>query len=117
MRINGFRRIRMPSPFPGMDPYLESSMWQDFHNRFNNDISDLLVPQVRPHYVVRIESRVYVEHGRDDGRSIWPDVSVVWKGETAGGVAVAAAAPARTEIAPVERTIPMPEEQRETNHV
>lgn len=21
----------MPSPFPGMDPYLEGEMWQEFH--------------------------------------------------------------------------------------
>ena len=25
----------MPSPFPGMNPYLEQSVvWQDFHNTF-----------------------------------------------------------------------------------
>ncbi len=52
----------MPSPFPGMDPYLESpQVWADFHSRFINVMSEQLVPLVRPRYSVRIEERVYLE--------------------------------------------------------
>ena len=29
----------MPSPFPGMDPYLEGDLWQEFHDRLANQIS------------------------------------------------------------------------------
>lgn len=52
----------MPSQFPGVDPFIEGQEWEDFHGRFNNRISDALVPRVRPRYIVRIERRVYVEH-------------------------------------------------------
>lgn len=67
----------MPPPFHGMDPFIEGYDWEDFHSRLIQGISDALVPQVRPRYVVRIEWRVYVEH--DPGEpyaSIRPDVSV-----------------------------------------
>ena len=29
----------MPSPFPGMDPFLEGPEWEDFHTRFNTAIA------------------------------------------------------------------------------
>ncbi len=33
----------MPSPFPGMDPYLEDpAFWEDFHDRFVTYWSDVL---------------------------------------------------------------------------
>jgi Protein of unknown function (DUF4058) len=52
----------MPSPFPGMNPYLESSdLWPDFHHRLIVEIAYLLAPQLAPKYVVAIEKRVYEE--------------------------------------------------------
>lgn len=49
----------MPSPFPGMDPYLEErSLWPDMHLRLIYNISDALQPQVRPKYVARISERI-----------------------------------------------------------
>src|SRR5262249_33573326 len=43
----------MPSPFPGMNPYLEqSSVWHDFHQSFLPTIRELLTPQVVPRYFV-----------------------------------------------------------------
>lgn len=49
----------MPSPFPGMDPYLEASYrWQDFHTQFLVSIREVLVPKVRPRYSVHIERYV-----------------------------------------------------------
>jgi hypothetical protein len=51
----------MPSPFPGMNPYLEQDdAWHDFHERFISLIADLLVIQVRPNYIVKIDEHVYV---------------------------------------------------------
>ena len=51
----------MPSPFPGMDPFLEDPhYWSDVHGRFINALSDQLGDLVSPHFVVRFESRVYV---------------------------------------------------------
>jgi len=48
----------MPSPFPGMDPFIESRVWKDFHHRLIDNLSDALVPRVRPRHVVRVEERV-----------------------------------------------------------
>ena len=53
----------MPSPFPGMNPYLEQEhLWHDFHERFCPLVAELITRQVRPHYVVRIDEQVYI-HG------------------------------------------------------
>jgi len=47
----------MPSPFPGMDPYLEGEMWQEFHGRLVNQISTQLMPQLQPKYVALLSKR------------------------------------------------------------
>ena len=51
----------MPSPFPGMDPYIENQKWEDFHSRFMTTFADQLMPIVRPRYIVDVEKRVYLE--------------------------------------------------------
>ena len=51
----------MPSPFPGMDPYLEDrSLWPDLHQRLITYISEALQPAIRPKYVARIGERIEV---------------------------------------------------------
>lgn len=40
----------MPSPFSGMDPYLEGYLWPDVHHNFANKIPQQLTPQLRPRY-------------------------------------------------------------------
>ncbi len=56
----------MPSPFPGMDPYLEAPwLWPDVHAGLIVACQELLNRQLRPKYVARVEARVYVE-GEDD---------------------------------------------------
>lgn len=104
----------MPSPFPGMDPFIEDQEWQDFHTRFNNIVSELLAPGLDPRYVVRVERRVYVEHGLESDEQVrWADVSVLWAAGDAPLPAVQAGASA-TLLAPVECTLPIPQERRET---
>ena len=45
----------MPSPFPGMNPYLEQEdAWHDFHERFLL-VATILGGQLRPRYIVKIE--------------------------------------------------------------
>ena len=51
----------MPSPFPGMDPYIEIQLWQDFHHTLITVLHESLWPRVRPRSVGRVEERVYVE--------------------------------------------------------
>jgi hypothetical protein len=49
----------MPSPFPGMNPYLEQSdAWQEFHNHFLLHAEAALIPQVGPNYIVKAEERL-----------------------------------------------------------
>ena len=52
----------MPSPFPGMDPYLENpELWPDVHNRLIAALGDELSPRLRPNYYVALEERTYPE--------------------------------------------------------
>ena len=96
----------MPSPFPGMDPFLEGDEWEDFHAAFIAEMRRALVPSLRPDYAVRTERRVYVEHPLDDPKLIRPDVAILRNPDDFGfsrrgsGSAVAT-------LEPVERTVPM----------
>jgi hypothetical protein len=68
----------MPSPFPGMDPYLESpTIWPDVHHELMGEIRAALNPALRPGYVARIELRVYISDDDDPGRqALVPDLRV-----------------------------------------
>ncbi|MFQ5343022.1 MAG: DUF4058 family protein [Anaerolineae bacterium] len=69
----------MASPFPGMDPYLES-IWADVHIQLISTFRTLLTPLLAPKYVTDVGSRVVVERLPDDdldGRVILPDVAVL----------------------------------------
>jgi len=68
----------MPSPFPGMDPYLEDpELWPDVHHGLISQIQSALNPQLRPNYVARVESRIYLSRDDDPGRRLMiPDVRV-----------------------------------------
>ena len=68
----------MPSPFPGMDPYLERpSLWPDVHHELISQVRAALNPTLRPKYVARVETRVYVSDDLDPGRELMvPDVHI-----------------------------------------
>ncbi|MBI3325753.1 MAG: DUF4058 family protein [Nitrospinae bacterium] len=84
----------MPSPFPGMDPYLEHpALWPGVHQRFITHIGDALNAVLPPRYVADIGERLYVVQPE---RSIYPDVVVLEHpskeaptAQGAGGTAVA----------------------------
>lgn len=82
----------MPSPFPGMNPYLEQpAAWQDFHQRLITYISDALAAQIRPGFFVKIEESVFIHEPSDEERRKMlgrPDVSV-FDSDSVGVVAVA----------------------------
>ena len=72
----------MPSPFPGMDPYLESvELWTAVHHALLSAMADQLAPVLRPKYTVRTEERVYLEDEdelrADEPTRRFPDVGVV----------------------------------------
>ncbi len=67
----------MPSPFPGMDPYLEGYLWPDVHQRLAVAIADQLTPQVSPAYVVRINLYTVEDTSpEEDVGILYPDVEV-----------------------------------------
>lgn len=78
----------MPSPFPGMDPYLEGNRWEAFHASLAIRIADVLQPILAPRYLVRLQERAELVL---EARSIVPDVSVsLGRHYDEGGVAVLA---------------------------
>ena len=59
------------SPFPGMDPYLESPfLWQDVHNSLTNIFREQLAPLLRPKYVAELETQIVIDHVTDDWREM-----------------------------------------------
>lgn len=70
----------MPSPFPGMDPYLEHpDLWPGVHHFLITAIAQLLSPQLRPKYVVSVEVRMYESNDEQSLLVGIPDVSVLSK--------------------------------------
>ena len=68
----------MPSPFPGMDPYLETAaLWPDVHHGLISELQAELNRCLRPKYHVRVEERVYISDENDPGRRVFnPDVRI-----------------------------------------
>lgn len=69
----------MPSPFPGMDPYLENpSLWPDVHHELISVAREFLSIALRPRYFVQIDERLYVADDPDDMPRglVVPDISV-----------------------------------------
>lgn len=107
----------MPSPFPGMDPYLEHpDVFPDFHDSFVTYLRESLQPQLPEPYYAALGRLAWIEVSE---RFIGPDVDVVvpWRREKAswksgGGMAVAnrsAAEPLVIHVPHDERIEPLVE--------
>lgn len=102
----------MPSPFPGMNPYLEDSeMWPEVHSRLIVAIADALAPNLRPKYRVAIEKRVYHTVDEESVLIGIPDISV--GRSLSGGKEEANIAVASPPITPITVGLPMLEEVEE----
>ena len=94
----------MPSPFPGMNPYLEQEdAWHDFHESFMPRVRDVISAQVDPHYIVKIDEHIFIhelsaEQRRFLGRA---DISVAQ-----GSPAVSGRSTASALAAPAEGFLP-----------
>lgn len=103
----------MPSPFPGMDPFIESQKWSDFHHEFISNVRAALIPRVRPRYVVDVEHYVFLSRGSDEPDiPLAPDIALVdaerpWPGTAAQPGATA------TMIQPIVCTLPIPQRKRQ----
>lgn len=101
----------MPSPFPGMDPWLEKrGVFPDFHNRFIAEFSAALNEIIPPPYFTAIGTRVVIE-GDSPDRFVEPDVDILkppglngsYAPSGGGGIATA------VEVAPVTVHVPQDE--------
>ena len=93
----------MPSPFPGMDPYLEGPKWMSVHSALTVEIARQLSQHLPPRYVALPNERMVVTVAESDDVSItrgniFPDTSIVDLGtreadaaETSGSIAAVAA--------------------------
>lgn len=64
----------MPSPFPGMDPYLEDpSLWRGVNHGLIYNINQLLNAQLPPGYAANIDERLYIVQPQ---HAIYPDVAL-----------------------------------------
>jgi hypothetical protein len=69
----------MPSPFPGMDPYLEGDLWTTVHAQLAAEITRQLVPKLRPRYVPLTQQRFVLDVPDDvaiEETDVYPDVGV-----------------------------------------
>ena len=95
----------MPSPFPGMNPWLEQdALWHDFHQRMLTAMSDAIADEVSPCYYVALEEHVYIHEppepvARFLGR---PDLAIVATREPRSGASTA------VMEAPVYTVLPEP---------
>src|SRR5437764_6644253 len=91
----------MPSPFPGMDPYLESpDIWPDFHDALAAELRAVLNQTLPRPYYARLEMRHEVGIVEDEGgtRRIVPDVAFVRHPRRSSSGAVGVLDQPRTEI-------------------
>jgi Protein of unknown function (DUF4058) len=89
----------MPSPFPGMDPYLEE-FWGDVHAGLVLYARDELQSQLPGDLRARVEEHVFVDSPQEEERSVYPDIVV----ERATALDVRASAPLILELGDEPRT-------------
>lgn len=97
----------MPSPFPGMDPYLEGSEWISVHVELSSEIARQLAPKLRPKYIVRTMRRFIIDLPEDVSiltGDLYPDVGVAANRLDNKSIAMGAA----VDPAPLEFTTVMP---------
>ncbi|MCB0598544.1 MAG: DUF4058 family protein [Lewinellaceae bacterium] len=74
----------MPSPFPGMDPYLEGYLWPDVHNSLAYLIKVQLISRLADPYVVHLNTYTVEDTSPEEDVGImYPDVEVFRKADVA----------------------------------
>lgn len=98
----------MPSPFPGMNPYLENrKLWRDVHHRLITTLADYLSIQLRPKYIVAVEIEIYKTTEENILVGV-PDVSVQ-RPLNAANPTTPNVAVAEATAEPLTVILPMPE--------
>jgi hypothetical protein len=95
----------MPSPLPGMNPFLESpELWSEFHSRMIVAIADALDETLSREYRVAVEKRVYLDQGDDTILIGIPDVSLIASPGTIATQTALLEAPMTVEV-PLEEEV------------
>lgn len=103
--------MRTQSPFPGMDPYLESrEFFSGFHHALSEEIRQQLNEQIGPKYYADVEiysisQDVLIGYTHQ----IYPDVGVFEPAPSIGGAPRAAT---RASVAPIQRAIVLEQQTR-----
>lgn len=101
----------MPSPFVGMNPFLEApELWAGVHHLLIGAIAQSLNPILRPRYFVAVEERVYDQDSMLVGI---PDDVVLRSSQTAVPRDRATNSAVLTPTTAIAVTLPMPEVWRE----
>lgn len=103
--------LHMPSPFPGMDPYLEQpAFWSSFHSRLIVAIADAIEPQLSSEYYVEVETRTYQSDDSDDGLLIGIPDAIIFanKSDTTNEEQLTDNSSVATQSRPELVTLPMP---------
>ena len=100
----------MPTPFPGMDPYLEHhALWPNVHSSLIVALRDDLAPRLRPRYYVAVEERTILSGPDDVTFALRPDAAVIEPNQLNEPTAVYEATAHRVAV-----LVPLPDEIRET---
>jgi len=68
----------MPSPFPGMNPWLERpALWPDVHDSLIMSLRGALAPLLRPKYFLSVQQRTVIAVVPPDPHPIFPDLAVL----------------------------------------
>ncbi len=81
----------MPSPFPGMNPYLErAAVWRTFHQNYLYALQAAITGQVGDRYVVQLDTTLYIHEPAADQRRLFGIGDAAVTGGPGGGSAAAA---------------------------
>lgn len=91
----------MPSPFPGMDPFIEiSSLWADFHTSIVSEVRNALNARLPDRYVAAIDLHVWLHEPSAE------DCTLVGRPDVFIADTIPAERPTRTITAPESYVLP-----------
>jgi Protein of unknown function (DUF4058) len=92
----------MPSPFPGMDPYIESWIWGDFHASMIAYLRDQLNTRLPRQFIASSDLYVWREELSEEESIVLggPDVQIAGHSPPSDGTAVATVAAPFTSMLP-----------------
>lgn len=98
----------MPSPFPGMDPFLEGYLWVDVHQALASKLREALAPRISPRYVARLAVAVVEdETGEAEIGVMYPDVEIIEPTPTRALRTLREAGVALTPLEQIEAGVPL----------